>query len=422
MPGFARRSHERGDDGDLIFRDGRSPIRIRLKERKTSMYDLLIRNGHVIDPAAGLNGRRDIAVRGGRIAAVLSPGTEVEAERIVDAGGNLVVPGLIDFHVHVFPGVSHFGIEVDPSCLARGVTSVLDFGTAGGLIFAGFRRFVIDEAQTRVFALLHIAGQGLISSVGTLPALGELADLRYCSVENVEKVVARNRDVIVGIKIRCTANLAENGQNEAAGLDLARQAADRVGLPLVIHSPNSSLPMKHILDRMKPGDVLTHCFHGKRCGLVDSDLQLLPEARAALDRGVLLDVGHGVASFDFRVARALLEQGVLPHFVSSDIHYYNWRGPVFDLVTTMDKFLHLGMPLPEVIRRTTELPAKFLQRAGELGTLQVGALADITILELQDLESPLTDSEGRVETGKKHLEPTHVFRSGRQMGLLPRPT
>ena len=183
------------------------------------MYDLTIRNGHVIDPASSLDAPRSGHSRRPNRG---DPGTwnaYVDSQRM-DVAGQYVVPGLIDFHVHVFPGVSHFGIEVDPSCLARGVTSVLDFGTAGGLIFDGFRRFVIDEAQTRVFALLHIAGQGLISSVGTLPALGELHDLRYCSIENVEKVVAAHRDVIVGIKIRCTANLAENGRNEAEGIDL----------------------------------------------------------------------------------------------------------------------------------------------------------------------------------------------------------
>ena len=385
------------------------------------MYDLLISHGHVIDPAAGINEPRDVAIQGGRIATILPPGTPTEARRVVDVQGRYVVPGLIDFHVHVFPGVSHFGIDADPSCLARGVTSVLDFGTAGGLIFEGFRKFVIDRVETRVFALLHIAGQGMISSSGTLPALGELHDLRYCSIENVARVVEANRDVIVGIKIRCTDNLAENGLNEREGLELARQAADRVGLPLVVHSPNSSLSMDHILSRLKSGDVLTHCYHGKRCGLVDANLKLLPAARDALQRGVLLDVGHGFASFDFQVARALLEQGVKPDFISSDIHFYNMHGPVFDLVTTMDKFLHLGMELPDVIRRTTHLPAKFLQRETELGTLQPGAQADITVLELQVVESLLTDSEGRVETGTRHLEPTHVFRSGRQSGLLPRP-
>ncbi|HEY4261487.1 MAG TPA: amidohydrolase/deacetylase family metallohydrolase [Schlesneria sp.] len=385
------------------------------------MYDLLISNGHVIDPASNLDGLFDVAVSHGRVAAMLAPQSQCEARQIIDVQGKYVVPGLIDFHVHVFPGVSHFGIDADPSCLARGVTSVLDFGTAGGLIFDGFRQFVIDKVQTRVFALLHIAGQGLISSPGTLPGLGELHDLRYCNVENVERVVDAHRDVIVGIKIRCTANLAENGRNEAEGLELARHAADRVGLPLVVHSPDSSLSIEHVLSRMKAGDVLTHCFHGKACGLVDAELKLLPAAKEALDRGVLLDVGHGFGSFDFHVARALLKRGVLPHFISSDIHFYNWHGPVFDLVTTMDKFLHLGMELPEVIRRTTILPARFLKRETDLGTLQVGALADITVLDLQKGEFPLIDAAGRTELGKVRLEPTHVFRSGRPVGLLPRP-
>ena len=179
--------------------------------------------------------------------------------------------------------------------------------------------------------------------------------------------------------------------------------------------------MEYILDRLKPGDVLTHCYHGKNCGLVDDDYRIPAAIRKKLETGVLLDVGHGFASFDFQVARSLIDQGILPDFISSDIHYYNLHGPVFDLVTTMDKFLHLGMSLPEVIRRTTQIPAKFLEHENELGTLKPGAIADITILELQDGEFPLVDSEGRVEIGRQHLEPTHVFRSGRQFGVLPRP-
>jgi dihydroorotase len=391
-------------------------------DEKHSMNDLLIQGGHVIDPSQDLNGRHDVVVRHGRIAAILAAGTNRDTSlQVVNVGGRFIVPGLIDFHVHVFPGVSHFGIEPDPTCLSRGVTTVLDFGTAGGLIFDGFRRYVIDEAQTRVLALLHIAGQGLIGSVGDPPLLGELHDLRYCDLETVQRVVDAHRDVIVGIKIRCTANLAEGGRNEAGGLDLARKAADLVGLPLVVHSLNSSLSIEHIFERLKPGDVLTHCYHGKGCGLVNEQNRISPAIRQKLESGVLLDVGHGSSSFDFRVARSLLEQGVLPDFISSDIHYYNLHGPVFDLVTTMDKFLHLGMALPEVIRRTTLTPALFLGRENELGTLKPGAVADITVLELQNGEFPLVDSEGRVEIGNRHLEPTHVFRSGRQLGLLPGP-
>ena len=384
------------------------------------MYDLLIRGGRVIDPAQNRDGLYDVAIQGCRIAAILDPSaSNTQARRVVDVQRKLVVPGLIDFHVHVFPGVSHFGVDPDVTSLARGVTTVLDFGTAGGLIFAGFRRYVIDVAQTRVMALLLIAGQGLIDSIGDPPAYGELHDLRHCDINVVERVVEENRDVIFGIKIRCTANLAEAGRNESAALDLARAAADRVGLPLVVHSPNSSLTIDHILDRLKPGDVLTHCYHGKNCGLVDDQLRIPASIRKKLAEGILLDVGHGFSSFDFRVARSLLEQGVLPDFISSDIHHYNVQGPVYDLVTTMDKFLHLGMTITEVIRRTTQIPAKFLNRETELGTLRPGSIADITILDLQQGEFPLTDSEGRVEMGSQHLEPTHVFRAGNQFGVIP---
>ena len=383
------------------------------------MNDFVIRGGRLLDPSQNLDATRNVVVKNGRIAAILDPAIATpESLRVIDVRGKLVTPGLIDLHVHVFPGVSHFGIEPDPTCLSRGVTTVLDFGTAGGLIFEGFRHHVIDKVQTRVLALLHIAGQGLIGSVGNPPLLGELHDLRYCDIETVRRVVEAHRDIIVGIKIRCTANLAEGGRNEATGLDRAREAADLVGLPLVVHSPNSSLTIEHILDRLKPGDVLTHCYHGKACGLVDEHLRLLPSVREKLQSGVLLDVGHGFSSFDFRVARSLLDQGVLPDFISSDIHFYNLHGPVFDLVTTMDKFLHLGMTLPEVIRRTTHIPARFLGREDEIGTLKPGAMADITVLELQNGEFPLVDSEGRIEIGHQHLEPIHVFRSGRQMGML----
>ena len=386
------------------------------------MYDLLIRGGRLIDPAQNIDGLRDVAVKGSRIAAILDPtDPTASARRVIDAGGKLVVPGLIDFHVHVFPGVSHFGVEADPTCLARGVTTVLDFGTAGGLIFPGFRRYVIDVAQTKVLALLHIAGQGLIDSLGIPPAYGELHDLRHCDLDLVQRVVEEHRDVIRGIKIRCTANLAENGRNEAAALDIARRAADLTGLPLVVHSPGSSLTIDHVLDRLKPGDVLTHCCHANSCGLVDDQLRITERIRKKLAEGILLDVGHGYSSFSFPVARRMLEQGLLPDFISSDIHQYNVHGPVHDLVTTMDKFLHLGMPLSEVVRRTTEIPARFLGLEGQIGTLRSGSVADITILNLQRSKFALSDSDGKVETGDQHLEPTHVFRAGNPVGIVARP-
>lgn len=385
------------------------------------MYDYLLTGGTVIDPATNLNERKHLAVAGARIAAVLD-GTTLPppAKQTIDCRGKLVVPGLIDFHVHVFPGVSHFGVDPDTTCLARGVTTVLDFGTAGGLIFDGFRRYVIDAARTRVKALMLIAGQGLISSGTSKPALGELWDLAYCDVAGCVEAIERNRDCVVGVKVRCMEDIARSGENEAEGLRRAREAADIVRLPLVVHPVLSTLPIEQILNLLGPGDVLTHCYHDKRCNLVDDKLRVLPIVREKQREGVLLDIGHGSGSFAFRVARSLLDQGVLPDFISSDLHAYNLHGPVYDLPTTLDKFLHLGMTVPEIIRRATTNCASFLGMSDEFGTLQPGACADVTVLEIVDGEFPLTDSEGHTEIAKRRFEVRECFRAGERVTILPR--
>jgi dihydroorotase len=394
-------------------------------------YDYLLTGGTVIDPAAGLNAPRNVAVTGGRIAALLDPtqfdpalpnaAAPITAKQTIDCTGKLIVPGLIDFHVHVFPGVSHFGVDPDETCLARGVTTVLDFGTAGGLVFDGFRRYVIDPARTRVKALMLIAAQGMISSNGSKPALGELWDLAYCDIDGCVEAVERNRDCVVGIKIRCMEDIAHDGRNEAEALVRARKAADLVKLPLVIHPVLSTLPVEHLFGQLRAGDVMTHCYHDKRCGLVDNNLKVLPIVREKQKEGVLLDVGHGMGSFGFRVARAMLEQGVLPDFIGSDLHSYNLHGPVHDLVTTLDKFLHLGMSPPEIIRRVTATCARFLEMSDEIGTLKPGACADVTVLEIVEGKFKLTDSEGNTEIANRRFEVRNCLRAGRPIGLLPRP-
>lgn len=385
------------------------------------MYDFVLTNGTVIDPAAGLNARWNVAIQGGRVAAILDPSAPVIAKQTLDCSGQFVVPGLIDFHVHVFPGVSNFGVDPDETCLARGATTVLDFGTAGGLIFDGFRRFVIDPAKTRVKALMLIAAQGLISSNDTKPALGELWDLAYCDVDGCVEAVEKHRDCVVGIKVRCMDNISNGGKNEAEGLRLARLAADATKLPLVVHPANSSLSIQYILETLRPGDVLTHCFHDKNCKLVDDATKLWPIVREKQREGVQFDVGHGWGSFAWRVARPMLDQGFDPDFLGSDLHAYNTNGPVFDLVTTLEKFLHLGMSLPDVIRRSTATCAKWLGMSDEIGTLKPGACADITVLDLVECENPLADSEGFTEVATRRLDVKACFRAGNRVGVLPKP-
>ena len=386
------------------------------------MYDLVIRNGIVLDPGQGIQAAKDVAVTGGRIAAVLEPGAEAVAKHTLDVRGLYVVPGLIDLHVHVFSGVTHYGIDVDPTCLARGVTTVLDAGSAGALTFPGFRKFVIDVSRTRLYALLNISALGLVSGSETVPPLGELEDLRYVDVGTAVKMIEKHRDRILGVKVRLSDFLAADGKNEIPALLRAREAAEAVRLPLMVHSPLSSIPTERILDQLRPGDILTHCVHGHGAGgIMDDDMKVLPAVRKKVEQGLHLDVGHGRGSFTFQVARAALEQGVVPGSISSDLHTYNLQGPVFDLVTTMDKFLHLGMELYEVVRRVTSTPAKVLGMPEEIGTLKPGAFADIVVLEMQEGEFPLTDTFGLTETGHYHLEPRYIFGGGQQVGVLPRP-
>ena len=387
-----------------------------------TLYDLLLTNGTLVDPAAGVHAKKDVAITGDRVAAVLDAGNGAAAARVLDVGGLLVTPGFIDLHVHVFSGVTHYGVDVDPTCLARGVTTALDAGSSGSLTFPGFRKYVIDVCDTRLFALLNISALGLVSGQETQPPLGELEELQYCDVGSAVKTIEANRDRILGVKIRLSHFLAAEGKNEMEALKRAREAADAVGLPLMVHSPLSSLSTPRILEELRPGDILTHCFHGHGAGgIMDDDFNVLPEVLKKIQDGLRLDIGHGRGSFTFQIARSALKQAVVPDTISSDLHTYNLQGPVFDLVTTINKFLHLEMELDETIRRVTSIPAEVLGMGGEIGTLQAGASADVVVLEMQEGDFQLTDTFGVTEIAHRRLEPRYIFRAGRQVGALPLP-
>ncbi len=288
------------------------------------MYDLIIQHGRLLDPSQRLDAPRDIAFRAGRVAAIAERLEPSSGSRLLDATGKLVVPGLVDLHVHGFWGVSHYGVEPDTAFLATGVTTALDAGSAGAHTFAGLRRFILETSQVRLRALLNISGLGMISE-----QIGELADLRHADPALALKVVEANRDLILGIKVRLSATLGVEQDLEA--LALARQASEVAGLPLMVHANASRSPLPLVLRELRAGDILTHCYHGGSHGILGDDGSVLSEVREAVARGVLLDVGHGQASFSFAVARAALAQGVVPDTISSDLHAHNIFGPVYDL-------------------------------------------------------------------------------------------
>ncbi|MDX6599713.1 MAG: dihydroorotase [Gaiellales bacterium] len=372
-------------------------------------HDLVVAGGHVLCPATGVDAIADVAIADGQIAAV---GEGLAGRERVDAGGLLVVPGLIDLHVHVYDGVSHYGIDADSYLLRRGTTTGVDVGSAGAQTFAGLRRMVVEQARTRIYAYLHIAVEGMISRL-----VGELEDIRWASVEQCVRVAEANRDVVVGVKLRAGHQMVGPDPRPAVGLAL--EAADALGLPLMVHVIDMGMPLPELLARMRPGDVVTHCFHGNEGGLLDEGGRVWPEAFAARERGILFDVGHGSGSFTWRVARAAMAQGFPPDTISSDIHTYNHAGPVHDLPRTLSKLLHLGMPLGEVIAAATSRVGAHLAHVAPagLGTLAAGAPGDLSLLELQRGSFPLADGEHRLsdsvtENAVERLVARNVVRAG----------
>lgn len=372
-------------------------------------YDLLIKGGTLIDPAQGVHDRRDVAFVRGMVAAVAPEISADEASETIDAKGKLVVPGLIDAHVHVFEGVSHYGINPDKTCLARGATTVVDAGSAGADTFAGFRKYVIEASSTRILAHVNISSMGMLSQ-----EIGELDDIKWASVPKALATIERNRDLILGVKVRLTRHQLVG---EAAGLKplfLAREAADAAGLPIMVHPQQAWAPsIDEILAVMRRGDVLTHTYHGLEHGILDERGKIRPSVRAARDRGVIFDVGHGQGSFDWDVCERALAQDFPPTTISSDLHKYNVGGPVFDLATTVSKFLLLGLSLDDALAKATAAPARVVGMEGKIGTLSPGAHGDAVVLDLQEGAFDFQDSRGVTRMGNLRLEPVTVVKAGR---------
>jgi dihydroorotase len=383
-------------------------------------YDLLITGGEVVDPGLGLREKLDVAIADGRVAAMEIDIPPAQAREVVDATGKLVTPGLIDLHAHVYFACTPLSVEVDGVAARSGVTTTVDAGSAGAQTFPGFRRYIVEAARSRVLAFLNISAIGILGIHED-----EAAQIANCSVEEAVHTVEENRDVVVGIKMRASAEVV--GDHDVVPLELARAAADRTGLPLMVHIGQSPPSLGPILERMKEGDILTHLFTGyddriineegkARNRIIDGEGRVRREVKKAREAGVIMDVGHGSGSFNFKVAEAALAQGFKPDTISTDLHTESIEGPVYDLPTTMSKFLNLGMSLEEVILAATARPAEAIGRKGELGTLQVGAVADVALFELQEGRFEFHDAYGNVRDGSLKLVNALTICRGRMLG------
>lgn len=372
----------------------------------------------MVDPAQKLSAVRDIAIVGNKIARIAEDIPENEAAQVLDAHGKIVTPGLIDVHVHVYDGVAPLGIPADPTCIGRGATTVLDAGSSGAHTFPAFKRTVINVAQTRVYALLNLSVVGQSTYSKDNP-YGELLDLCYANPKLAIRTIEQNRDAILGIKVRLSENIAAD--RDLKVLALAREAADAVKLPLMVHIGDTHSPLREILPLLAKGDVITHCFHGRANGVLGPKGRVLPEVKKAVEAGVHLDVGHGAGSFSFEVAEQAFKQGLLPGTISSDVHQFNVHGPVFDLATTLSKFLHLGLSLEQVIERATTNAANVFGFPKGLGTLRPGAEADVAVFALAEGDFTLVDSQGKKRVGHRKLVPVATVKAGKLYGSATTP-
>lgn len=361
----------------------------------SARYDLLITGGQVLDPGAGLSGDLDVAVVGNRIAAV-APGLDPkDARRTIDVDGAFVLPGMIDLHVHSYWGCTYWGMEMDPVSIRTGVTTAVDAGSAGGYNWPGFRRYVAQTSKVKSLAFLNI------SSIGLTAQVNELMDLYYADEELAVSVAEQNRDLIVGLKVRLNPNIS--GKHGLEALERTVAAAARLQLPIMLHVARQPPPLGEILARLRAGDIITHCCTARNNRMLTDKMQVREDVLHAREQGVLFDVGHGQGSFSYEVTDHLLSQGFLPDTISSDLHAHNVDGPVYDLPTTISKFLNMGVSMPELVKSVTSRAAAALGRTGESGTLRPGTVADIAVLRLERGGFAFVDSMDVRRIGERRL-------------------
>lgn len=371
-------------------------------------FDLVLTGGRVIDPSLGIDRVASVAFADGRVAAIGDALSTAEAE-VVDVSGLIVTPGLIDLHTHVYWGGTSLGIDAEEFARRSGVTTCVDTGSAGPGNFAGFRRHVIEPSAIRILAYLHISFAG-IYAFSKRVMVGESHDMRLMAAREAVEVVEANRDLIVGIKVRL--GRVASGPSGIAPLDVAMLVADKVGLPLMVHIDEPPPSYEAVVERLRPGDVLTHCFRPFPNPPMDGRGKVRPAVLAARERGVLFDIGHGMGSFAYATARPMLAEGFRPDTISSDIHALCIDGPTYDQVTTLSKFLCLGMDLGDVIAASTVNPARALRRP-DIGTLRPGSVGDATLLRIVEGRFEYEDVVGEVLVGGRRILSAGVVVGGR---------
>ena len=379
-------------------------------------FELVVAGGEVLDPSQGLRGRFDVGIKNGQIAALMPAISADRAIQRIDVGGRLVTPGLVDLHAHYYHSIG-LGLPADELVGITATTTAVSAGDAGCMTLSGLRRWVTPHTRTRLFAFVHISSIGL--AAGLMPP--EMLNIDYADVNGCAKAVAENADMVLGVKVRMTDAVV--GQNGLEPLRRAIKAAELAGgsARVMCHIGAAPGSLSDLLDLLRPGDILTHAFSGAGNNTVQNG-QVLPAALSAKARGVIIDVGHGGGSFDYTVAEPALAQGFGPDTISSDIHAVSINTPGYPtLPWVMSKYLNLGLSLEDVVAKATIVPARVIGRVPGLGTLQVGAPADVAVLDLTDAPVDFVDTRNNKRAGRRTLVPFLTIRGGRPFGRPPLP-
>lgn len=376
---------------------------------RRAAYDIVVRGGDVRDPQRGFKARADVAILDGKIAAIEERIEPEQAREVVDARGLYVVPGLVDLHTHCYWGGTALGIRADPVAARSGVTTWVDAGSFGYDTFDGFRTFIVERSQARIFAYVYLYPSSRNPDVDPVKYVRS-------GLKRTGETVASNRDILLGVKVQIGSNM--NGKYSLEFLKAARELCDNFKIPLMVHISFAPPETPEVMDLMKPGDVITHCYNGHTLGIVDAQGKIRPGVQEARARGVVFDIGHGLGSFNFAAAKRCLDAGFVADTISTDIYNLNINGPVYDMPTTMSKLLYLGMSLDDVLLRSTWNPAKVVGRVEGLGTIAVGSPADVALVAVEDGDFELVDSQRNRVRAKQRIASRLTIVRGKRL-LMP---
>lgn len=369
-------------------------------------YDVVVKNGRIIDPSRGIDSKGDLHVSGGRVVLPAEGTDSGKPGLVIDVEGCIVTPGLIDFHTHIFHGGSELGVPPDLSLIPNGITTAVDAGTAGFDIYEAFYKSTVSNSVTRIKSFVNVSPAGQITS-----RYAECIDPQYFDIGKLKYLFEKYKGEIIGLKIRlCRKTAGEMGIKPLEG---AIKLAEELGCPIVIHPTDPPVETDLIVNLLRRGDIFVHMFHGVGSTILDDSMKVKKPVREARKRGVLFDSGEGRFNFSFKTARAAVEDSFLPDIVSSDINAFAiYRQPVVSLPNVISKYLGIGMDLNTILAGCTCNPARVLNMQDSIGTLKPGAFADIAIFRLVDQKAVFTDFEGTAVEGTKLFVPMATLKSG----------